>query len=395
MSDDWRISVSGPRLVLELQPRVLRWARLRAGLEVDEIARKVGVSVQRVIEWEESGKISFAQVGKLAHHTHTPLGYLYLSEPPQERLPIPDFRTAHGRPVRRPSPELLETVHAMQRRVAWMREELIDEGVDPLPFVGAWPVGSAPERVASEMRAILGLETGWAARQSSWADALRFLRERIEDAGVMVVFNGVVNNNTRRKLDPDEFRGFAIVDEYAPLVFVNGRDFVSAQIFTLAHELAHVFAGASGVSDVDLFEPSSDKTEQFCNAVAAEFLAPEDEFRSVWASASGDRFQLCARHFKVSVLVAARRALEIRLIEPETFRDVYRRYEQLQGQLERRKSGGGHFWHTQNARIGKRFGSAVARAVREGRLLYREAYLLTGLSGETFNKFVERMGVHV
>lgn len=387
--------MSGPRLVLELQPQVLKWARLRAGLRVEDIASKLRVPVERVIEWEESGEIGFALVEKLAHHTRTPLGYLYLSEPPEELLTIPDFRTTRGRPVRRPSPELLETVHAMQRRVDWMREDLIDDGADPLPFVGAWRVGSPPHRVAADMRSVLDLAPGWAARRSTWAEALRFLRERIEDAGVMVVTNGVVGNNTRRKLDVDEFRGFAIVDEYAPLVFVNANDFVSSQIFTLAHELAHVFVGASGVSNVEVVELSPDETERFCNAVAAEFLAPRDEFRSVWATAAGDPFQECARYFKVSVLVAARRSLDLRLIEPEAFHDVHHRYQELQSQMERRKGGGGNFWHTQNARIGKRFGSAVVRAVREGRLLYREAYLLTGLSGETFSKFVEHMGVYV
>ena len=92
-------------------------------------------------------------------------------------------------------------------------------------------------------------------------DALRRLRNQFDAAGVLVCFNGVVGNNTRRKLDPKEFQGFALADEYAPLVFVNSADFKAAQIFTLAHELAHLFVAESGVSTFQVLQPDSDDTE--------------------------------------------------------------------------------------------------------------------------------------
>jgi len=260
-----------------------------------------------------------------------------------------------------------------------MREESIEDGADPLPFVGCCDPGSPPEDAASAMREHLALEPGWAARRRSWTDALRRLRERAEERGVLVVFNGVVGNDTHRGLDRDEFQGFALTDDYAPLVFVNGADFKAAQMFTLAHELAHVFVGAAGVSNLGAAEPGH-ATERFCDSAAAEFLVPARELAAAWRRAGtlDDSLQAVARRFKVSVLVAARRASHLRLIGRDEFRAFHDAWRQ---QAARRpdKPAGGNFWNSQNVRIGRRFGAAVRRAVREGRLSYREAYALTGL----------------
>ena len=378
------------RLLITLQPAVLRWARERARLDVAELARKVGVRPERVTEWEMSGAITVVQADKLAHRTYTPVGFLYLDEPPEDRLPISDFRTRRGDALQRPSPDLLETVYLMQRRQAWMHDDLVEEESDPLGFVGAHGLDSPPRRVADAMRDALRLTDGWAAAVGTWSDALRRLRNRIEDAGVLVVFNGIVGNNTRRKLDPDEFQGFALVDEYAPLVFVNSADFKAAQMFTLAHELAHIFVGADGVSRFEALQPPDDETEDFCNSAAAEFLVPARDLRRFWVEIRRreDRYEAIAKRFKVSQVVAARRSMDLGLIIRDDFFDFYeRRLDDERGQS---RSDGGDFWNSQNTRIGRRFGEAIVRAVREDRLLYREAYALTGLKGETFEKLIER-----
>ena len=383
--------MTGRRLQWTLEPSVLRWARERASLDVNTVAAKVGVAPDRVAEWERSGRISVAQADRLAHHTRTPVGYLYLRRPPRDDLPIPDFRAAGGVRPRRPSPDLLATVHSMARRQSWMREELIEDGADPLPFVGCCRDSTVAD-TASAMRKHLGLQGGWAQRERTWTNALRGLRERVEARGVLVVFNGVVGNDTHRKLDRGEFQGFALVDDYAPLVFVNGADFRAAQMFTLAHELAHVFVGAAGVSNLDAAPSPSHDTERFCNEAAAEFLVSRDELVAHWRRVGtlADSFQAAARRFKVSTLVAARRTLELGLVDRDEFLGFYDDYRQ---QADRRtdEKAGGNFWNSQNVRIGRRFGAAVSRAVREGRLSYREAYSLTGLRGDTFYNYMLSM----
>ena len=388
--------MTGRRETLTLQPDVLRWARERADFSVDALADKVGVKTERVLRWENAGAISMAQAERLARATHTPLGYLFLSFPPVERLPIQDFRTRAGQEPTHPSVDLLDTVYAMQRRQEWLREELIDTGHEPLDFVGSLRGGGDYRAAADAMRQALSLPDDWAASLATWSDALARLRDCADAAGILVAFNGVVGNNTSRKLNPGEFQGFALVDEYAPLIFVNNADFKAAQMFTLTHELAHLFIGEEGVSALESLLPSEHNVEQFCDAAAAEFLAPESELRNFWANAavSGDPYQQVARHFKVSRIVAARRALDLGLIDREGFFAFYNDHK-MQGARRPQATDSGNFWNTQRWRIGPRFTAAVMRATRAGRLPYREAYALTGLRGDTFADIPEKMGVRI
>ena len=335
--------VNERRLKIQLQPDVLRWARERAGFDPAELAGKLQVKPERVLEWETSGEISVAQAGKLAQRTYTPEGYLFLDEPPEDYLPIADFRTVGDRPLGRPSPNLLDTVYTMQSRQAWMREELLSEEADPLQFVGSFDDNADVEEVADGMRYVLRLENDWASRNSSWSASLRQLRNRIEESGVLVFINGIVGNNTHRKLDPEEFRGFALVDEYAPLIFINNADFTSAQMFTLAHELAHIFVGHEGVSNFEALLPSDHAAERFCNSIAAEFLVPHTDLEDLWEAVANDNdpYQQIAREFKVSVVVAARRALDLNLIDRATYFDFYGDYLADERRRKENSPGGG------------------------------------------------------
>lgn len=382
---------------LSLQPAVLRWARERAGLSPEVLAEKIKTKLDRVVAWEQTGELRFRQAETLAKVTHTPFGFLFLPQPPDERLGIPDFRTVRDGSVSRPSPDLIDTVRLMQRRQAWMREFLIEEGEEPLSFVGSVRVDDPPEETATRMREALGLQGGWAQLAGTWSDALRQFRQRIEAAGVLIVVNGIVGNNTHRKLSVQEFRGLALSDPYAPLIFVNGADGKAAQMFTMAHEAAHLWLGRDGVANLEMLEPSQAPVERHCNAAAAEFLVPAAELSACWSRAemTNDPYQFLARRFKVSPIVAARRAADLGLISRPAYLAFYRDYEADERRSRAAKDGGGTFWNSQIVRIGERFGTAVARATKEGRLLYRDAYRLTGLRGDTFTKFAESLGVRL
>ncbi len=371
---------------------ILRWALDRSNRTVEELQKKF----PKIREWlAGKSQPTLRQLESLAKSTYTPLGFFFLSEPLRDRLPIPHFRTLGDEGLRGPSPDLLETIQSMQRRQAWMREFLLEERQEQLPFVGSVKTGVQPGHLAERMRDVLGFETGWAARESTWTDALSVLRHAIEDAGIIVVVNGIVGNNTHRKLDVNEFRGFVLVDEYAPLVFVNRADWKAAMMFTLAHELAHVFFGSSAAFDLRKLQPAADPMEQACNRVAAEFLVPETELREHWKSirSEAEPFQAIARRFKVSALVAARRALDLKLIVQKQFLQFYHDYQQDERRAAARRPGGGDFYLNQNLRVGKRFASTVIRAAKEGKLLYSEAYQLTGLYGETFDRYASSLEI--
>jgi len=365
---------------------VLSWAIERSGIPFTGLQRRF----PKLEEWQRGdAQPTLRQLEDLAKATATPLGFLFLDQPPEERLPVPHFRTVREASPLRPSANLLDTVHSMQRRQQWMREYLVEDGYEGPPFVRSAALTDEPADVAANIRRALDLTEEWAAQSPTWMDALRRLRNAIEDAGILVFASGIVGNNTRRKLDVGEFRGFVLVDQYVPLVFVNAADARAAQMFTLAHELAHVWFGSSAAFDLRELQPAADKTEQISNRTAAEFLISEAAMQDTWPSARRDAepFQVIARRFKVSVLVAARRALDLRLIRHADFLDFYRAYVADERRMTARARDGGDFYATQTLRVGHRFARAVVRAVKEGRLLYREAYDLTGLHGRTFDRF--------
>jgi Zn-dependent peptidase ImmA (M78 family) len=376
---------------IKIQRKFLLWALERCGKTEDAMQRKF----PKIAEWL-SGDVypTLKQLESFAAATYTPLGYFFLKEPPEDKLPIPDFRTVKGQPER-PSPNLLDTVQTMQYRREWMREFLLEEGQPPLSFINSATLKTEPVKVAMEMRNILSLSDGWAKRVRTWTEALSLLRKAIEDASVMIVINGVVGNNPYRPLDVAEFRGFALVDEYAPLIFINGRDSVSAQMFTIIHELSHLWLGCEGVSNFDELKPVETNVEEFCNKVTAELLVPTDEFKKALGENQSendyDLFQFLARRFKVSPIVTARRALDLKYISKNRFFVFYDNYAK---NVKKRKSKGtgGNFWNTQIVRVGKLFGSAVVQATLEGRLLYRDAYRLTGLKGKTFDNYATLLG---
>ncbi|MBI1745379.1 MAG: ImmA/IrrE family metallo-endopeptidase [Acidobacteria bacterium] len=378
-----------------VQPQLLRWARERVPLTTAALAKKVGLKEERVIEWEATGKLTLAQLEKVAGKTYTPVGYLFLPIPPREDLPIADFRRVAGQPVGRPSPDLLDTIYVCQQRQNWYREHLVAEGERPLPFVGSARLTEQPAIVAGRIRAVIGLDDAWSGSVRNTNEAFRSLVEKVEAACILVIRNGVVGNNNYRKLSVSEFRGFALSDEYAPLVFINAGDWPAAKIFTLAHELGHIWLGHSGVSDADM--ESDHQEEHFCNEVAAEVLAPMAEFRDAWRKTADplDEARRLADLFKVSMLVALIRARAAGLISQKKFDALYEAEREGFPPTESKtgEKGGGDFYRTQGSRLSKRFARAVIVSALEGRTTFTEAFHLLGLREGTFDEYARKLGV--
>jgi len=376
-------------------PEVLRWARKRAGLSLADLQDKF----PKLADWEaETRKPTMKQLESFAKATRVPFGFLFLPEPPEAPLPFADFRRVENRRRQGVSPELMDTIHLMRRRQAWLREGQMEAGVAPLEFVGSARLADEPAATGHDMRRALGLEDGWTELAPNWKAAVGKLRSAIEERlGIMAVINGVVGNNPHRKLDVKEFRGFALSDPYAPLIFVNGADAKSAQMFTLAHELAHLWLGdvGEGLSGFQALEPDGGDVERFCDQAAAEFLVPAVEIQGAWPGSadSGTAFENLARHFKVSPVVIGRRAMDLGLVEREQFFSFYREYTQHEDTKKQTETGGGNFYHNQNARVGRLFAGQVIRAAKEGRIGFKEAYDLTGLNGGTFQQYARKLDI--
>jgi Zn-dependent peptidase ImmA (M78 family) len=374
-----------------VRPDLMRWARERAGLSPDALVRRF----PKLQAWE-SGELhpTLKQLEGFAKATHTPVGFLFLPEPPVERVPIPDFRTIPRARMEHPSPDLLDTIYLCQQRQDWYRDFARSMGERPLRFVGAARVGEDVVATARRIREALGFDVEERRSIPTWTDALRRFIAQADELGVLVMVSGVVGNNTHRHLDPDEFRGFALADPLAPLVFVNGADTKAAQMFTLAHELAHVWLGQSAVSNAQAVVEPDQETERWCNRVAAELLVPLDLLRAEYDRRADLESELArlARRFKVSTLVILRRIHDAGGISRA---ELWAAYDEELARLRQMPRGsGGDFYLTLPARVSKRFARALVVSTLEGRSSFTESFRLLGVKKmATFRELGDKLGV--
>lgn len=368
---------------------MLRWARGRVGLDLHTAAKAAHVKPEQLEQWEMGeGLPTFRQAQNVAHALHAPFGFFFLQQPPQEPPLLPDLRTVGGAPVEKPSVNLQETIQHTLQRQAWYAEYLQEQGAQPLPFVGKFKASANPRTVAADIRQALSVDVEQGQRQ--WDVYQRELIQAAERAGILVMRSGIVGNNTRRKLDVSEFRGFAISHPLAPVVFVNSADAPTARLFTLLHELAHIWLGSSGISNA--MPGNTQQEEVACNAIAGEFLAPADTFLQAWAKASPElpvRLAELARRFHVSQMVVMRRALDLGLMDRETYNNFYlaelERFRQVESQ-------GGSYYRNAGSKNSTRFAKAVIAEAFSGRLLLRDAGKLLGVQPANLRAFAEQLG---
>ena len=358
-----------------VNPSLLTWSRERAGLSTEQVAKKLPVKPDRVEEWEAGEtKPTFLQAQKWASLAHIPFGFLFLPRPPVEQLPLPDLRTVGGIAPQRPSLELLDTVRDSLRKQDWYLEYLQYQEHQPLAFVGRFNSRSRVAEVVDDIRRTLGVNPD--AARLDYDKYSRALIEAAEAAGILVMRSGIALGNTHRKLEVSEFRGFAISNPYAPVVFVNSSDAPTARLFTLLHELAHIWIGSSGVSDGNTANGRDE--ERFCNAVAGEFLAPETQFRTLWNADVNWEENLAplATRFHISKLAIGRRALDLGYISQAHYSAYYLKILKA---FQDEKGGAGDYYRNATAKNSPRLSKAVLTEAMSGRMLLREAGLLLGV----------------
>lgn len=358
-----------------IKPALLRWTRERAGLDIEDLIDRF----PKLGQWESGvEQPTLKQLEAFAKATFAPIGFLFLEVPPEEKMPIPDFRTMGGSQIRRPSPHLLDALYLCQQRQEWYREFARITGLGDLHFVGTARLGDDVVRTAAAIRSELGIDVDERRRLPTWTDALRRFIEQADALGILVMVSGVVGSNNRRRLDPDEFRGFALADRVAPLVFINGADTKAAQMFTLAHELAHIWLGQSAVSDARPVEVPANDVEKWCNRIAAELLVPIAAFRDAYDPSADVPTEMArlARRFKVSTLVVLRRMFDAGGLTRAQLQQAYD--AELEHLRTLPKRSGGDFYLTLSVRASKTFARALVSSALEGRTSFTEAFRLLG-----------------
>jgi Zn-dependent peptidase ImmA (M78 family)/transcriptional regulator with XRE-family HTH domain len=377
--------------------QVVRWARERARMGAEKVATKLKRKPEDISAWE-TGKAfpTMRQAERLAEILHIPLGYLFLPAPPEEKLPLPDFRTIGSAIARQASAELMDLLNDVIGKQQWYREFLLQAGREPQEFVGSFSLNDSAARIATSISTALRIDHDLRKVCNTPDEFLRKIIRNAEVLGILVMRSGVVAGHTRRPLSVEEFRGFAISDPIAPLVFVNAKDSQHAQIFTFVHELAHIWIGASGISDENLKRPSlggDSDIERICNATAAEVLVPQADFLRTWLADrdTTENMRSVVTRYRVSSLVALRRAYDLHKI---SWDEYLRRYKAEESRFRNQKVAqkkGGDFFNNLFARNSEALTAVLVRGAIEGRVLYRDAAYLLNVNVPVIAKIASRL----
>jgi Zn-dependent peptidase ImmA (M78 family) len=363
-----------------LKNSVLIWARTTTDLNPAELASDLGVTLEEVEHWEATGEIDLDLVTKFAERAKLPFGYFFLPEPPPNKITISDFRRVAGEEPPPPSSRLLSVLYRCQRRQRWYREYQIRRGAQPLPFVGSKTVNDSIVAVAKEIAATVQIGAKYNRAAETWEDTMARSIENIESVGIIVSKVSFSDDYTHNTLLVDEFRGFALSDPYAPLVFVNSADAPSAQLFTLAHEIVHIWLGESAVSNLDKTYAGTNEIEVFCNAVAAEVLVSFEVLKAAWNKGSPYSAEVSrlSRVFRVSQIVMARRGKDAGWV-PKSYYDKLYEEQMHAAAAEKKAIDWGNYYNTKPYEASRRLSAAIIADTRDGRTMYREAMSLLGI----------------
>lgn len=382
-----------PSVNVNIQPEIISWALSQT--QEEKLGDKL---MNHITQWLNGTKTpTFNQIEEFSKKSNIPLGYFFLQTPPKEQIELLEYRTVDSIQLVNPSRNLIDTIHEMESIQGWMKDYRQELGFDVLPVVGSMKAAKETDVIVDRIRKDLELEDTWYEKCKDSREAFSYIRRQLEECGVVVMMNGVVGNNTHRALDVNEFRAFAMVDEWAPLIFINTVDSNGAKLFSLLHEVAHIWIGED-----DLFNDRRNRlegvsaAEVMCNAVAGELIVPKSVFLNKWNDSDIDVYATItelAKFFRCGEIVIARRAMDCKKIKQDVYNTVVQtaidNYNQIK---ENKEKAGGNYYNTKVSRLDGCFVRALCESINMGRTSYTEAYRLTNTSRKTFSNVVQHFG---
>lgn len=358
-----------------VNPDVLEWARTTAGLPLPDAAAKLQIaSPERLAEYEQGTRQpSSPMLRKMAKAYRRPLLTFYLSQPPTKGETGEDFRNLPQRDT--PSEPLVDALlRDVRARQSIVRSVLEDEQQDEprrLPFIGSMALDQGVRPILTSIEQTLGIDRAVYRAQGSYDAAFNYLRAKTEAAGIFVVLIGNLGT-WHTNLEVSAFRGFALADPVAPFVVINDQDARAAWSFTLLHELAHLWLGATGVSGAW----GEGRIERFCNDIASEFLLPSRELSALEVSedmpidVQVDRINEFARVRFLSRSLIAYRLLLADRIGRARWRDLADRFRaewhasrDADRERARQRDGGPNYYVIRRHRLGASLLRVVGRAL--------------------------------
>ena len=385
-----------PIVNVKIQPEILNW--VIGQIDERQLGEKLANNLKKWIDGTKTP--TFRQIEEMSKKTNIPLGYFFLQTPPVEKIELLEYRTVDSANMVNPSRDLIDIINEMEGVQDWMKEYRQDTGFDSLSYVGSLKNQDDTKKMAEYIRKDLDIDIDWYRKRYDFSDAFSYIRNKLNEMGIIVMLNGVVGKNTHRALNIDEFRAFTMIDIWAPLIFINSTDSQGAKLFSLFHEIAHIWIGEDDLFNDRKYNINVKPIETICNAIAGELLVPTSEFLKKWKNIDEKdirkKISYITKEFKCSESVLARRAYDEKKINKALYDEIidmaiidYNNYK------ENKKSKGGDYYNTVKMRLDGFFVRALCESIKMGRTTFTEAYRLTNTNSKTFFEVANRFGGNV
>ncbi len=390
-----------------VNPNILRWARETAGLTAQDAVKKLDINDTRSVAALdrlvaiETGKVtpSRPMLVKMAKQYRRPLLIFYLNDVPRRGDRGEDFRML-PEPVEHTEAGLVDAVvRDIRARQALVRASLEASGeATRLPFIGSLERRSGETAVVTSIKKTLGFNRDEFRSNDKLQGSFAYLRSLTESVGIFVL---LVDNlgSWHSTISVETLRGFALADDVAPFIAVNANDSPAAWSFTLVHELAHLWIGATGVSGI----ASEHAIEKFCNSVAGELLLPNEEIDGldITEATPFDKAEKQITAFatvrKVSGTMTAYRLYKAGAFSFERFKefsDFYRQAFISRRTAERKKNakkkGGPNYYVVRKHRIGTTLLRLVEQMMDDGNLSTTKAGKVLGVGAKNVHALLEQ-----
>jgi Zn-dependent peptidase ImmA (M78 family)/transcriptional regulator with XRE-family HTH domain len=381
-----------------ITPKVLAWARTTAGMTIVVSAAKVAVDPARLVQWENGEAYpTMHQAELLAKAYRRPLALFFLPDIPYDFTPLKDFRSQKSGPL---STASIFIIREIQQKQDWISTTLMENGEKPLAFIGKYTSKNSPAAVANDILDTLGITPGAYGTEAIMRQWIR----KSEDIGIFISRASFIHSHLA--LNSEEMQGFAISDPYAPFIFINSEDWAAPQLFTLAHELAHLWIAVSGISnDIEqniIRRSNIHPVELFCNEVAAHALMPKNYMEKISSKnfSSGEQVLQESQKLGISSFALLVRAKKMNLISDHNYSvlkkeaDIgFKQFLEKEAAKKavaklksKEKTGGPNANLLLTLRNGKLFTRVVIDAFRGGQILPTEASILLNTKVTNFQK---------
>ncbi|MEI0747931.1 ImmA/IrrE family metallo-endopeptidase [Brachyspira pulli] len=378
---------------VKINNEVLKWARESVNLSIDEVIDKIKMKTftkDDLVKFENGEQLPDLNLAKkLSKLYGISFAVLYMTSIPKNIQPkINDFRQLDSKLSR----NAIFLMRKLINHQEWVKSYLVSNNAKELDFVGTISINSKIEDTIYKIKNVLNIEINFNKDSKYNFDNIK---ELLENNNIFVSVGNSYNFNHLSSVEVKEIRGFAIADKIAPFIFVNSSDTDNAKLFTLIHELVHIFIGETGISNISFTNINKqNEIEKYCNKVTSEILLPENIFNDYWNKSTNENIEekisFISSKLPVSKLAILVKARSFGYVEENIFNKLFSKFSNIKLKNKILNGQPNPYYIIRNLNT-KRFSNYVLDAYYDNNITLKDTCNLLSIKPYKLEKYIEKV----